>query len=198
MKKVFTITDKNMITEILSEIEYGSLALSVDNKPYCVPLNFVQLNETIYFHGAKKGKKLDFIKENSLASFLVVEAFSVLPSFFATSDNLACPATQLFKSVIIDGVIHMVDDYNEKAQALEALMQKLQKEGKYIPLDDKIYEKAINATALFKLVPDEISCKFKLGQNFNEERLKRVSQHLEERGTKKDLETLELIMKFRK
>jgi predicted FMN-binding regulatory protein PaiB len=88
-----------VVTEILSKIEYGTLALCIDNKPYCVPL----------------------------------------------------------------------------------------------PLDNKIYEKAINATALFKLVSNEISCKFKLGQNFNEDRLKRVSEHLIQRGSKKDLETLELI-----
>ena len=40
-------------------------------------------------------------------------------------------------------------------------MEKLQKEDSYILLSDKMYEKAINATGLFKLIPKEITCKFK-------------------------------------
>lgn len=193
MKKSVTITDKKIIQNILDEAEFGTLALCSNNRPYSLPINFVEVKGEIYFHGAKKGKKLDLIKENALASFCVVESYSLLPSYYSTQDGSACPATQLFKSVIIDGKIQFVEQYSEKVNALESLMQKLQKEGKYIPLNDKMYEKAINATALFKLIPQNISAKFKLGQNFNQERYDRVSEHLSKRGTSKDIATLELI-----
>ncbi len=197
MKKAFTITDKEIIQNILNEAEFGTLALCRDNKPYSLPLNFVELKSDIYFHGAQKGKKLDLIRENSFASFSVVESYSVLPSYFSTTDNSACPATHMFKSVIIDGEIQLVEEYDEKAEALNELMKKLQSEGKYIPLHDKMYEKIINATALFKLVPTSTTCKFKFGQNFNQERYERISTHLKQRGTKKDIETLKLINEFR-
>lgn len=57
LKNVYEITDKKMISDILSSIEFGTLALCKDNKPYSVPLNFVEYKGDIYFHGAKKVKK---------------------------------------------------------------------------------------------------------------------------------------------
>lgn len=197
MRKVFEVTDKYMIDEVLSNSEYGTLSLCNDNKPYILPLNFVMANDEIYFHGAKKGKKIDLIKENSNASFNVVETYSLLPSYFSTDDGKACPATHLYKSIVVEGNIEFVENYDEKANALESLMKKLQKEGKYIPLSDEIYKKAINATCVYKLVSSNISAKFGLGQNFNEERFNRVCENLTLRGTKKDLKTLELLIQFR-
>jgi len=193
LKKAVTITNKEIIQNILDEAEYGTLAICANNRPYSLPINFVQLSGDIYFHGAKKGKKMDMIKQNAYASFSVVESYSLLPSYFSTDDGSACPASQLFKSVIIDGTMQLVEEYDEKAQALEQLMQKLQKEGKYIPLNHKMYEKAINATALFKLSPEQTTGKFKLGQNMNKEKYEKVTQHLEQRGTQKDLQTLKLM-----
>ncbi len=198
MKKAVTITNKESIQEILDDAEYGTLALCEKNKPYSLPINFVQLDTVIYFHGAKKGKKMDIIKNNSYASFSVVELCSLLSSYFSTDDGSACPATQLFKSVIIDGQIELVTSYDEKAKALEMLMKKLQKEGKYIPLNHKMYEKAINATALFKLIPEQTTGKYKLGQNFNQQRYDSVTTHLKKRVTPKDIKTLKLMEKIKK
>ncbi|HIP31009.1 MAG TPA: pyridoxamine 5'-phosphate oxidase family protein [Sulfurospirillum arcachonense] len=196
MKKAFTITDKKIIKNILDEAEFGTLALCSDNRPYSLPLNFVELKDEIYFHGAQKGKKLDLIKQNSYASFSVVEPYSILPSYFSTDDGSACPATHMFKSVIIDGEIKLVEEYEEKAEALNELMKKLQSEGKYIPLHDKMYEKIINATALFKLVSISTTCKVKFGQNFSKERYEKVLKYLKQRGTSKDITTLNMINEF--
>lgn len=198
MKAIFEITDEELINEILENVEYGTLALCVDNKPYSVPINFVAFQGQVYFHGAKKGKKIDMMMQNAYASFSVVEDLSLLPSYFSNDKGDACPATQLFKSLIIDGQIKFVDNYDEKVQALQALMEKLQKEGQYIPLNDAMYEKAINATCIYKLVPDEMRAKFKLGQHFTSERYERVCAHLEQRATPKDLKTLKLIKTYYK
>lgn len=198
MQKIVEITDKNLIKEVLDNAEYGTLALCVDNKPYSLPINFVEYNNEMFFHGAKKGKKIDYINKNANASFSVVEAYSLLPSYFSTDTGNAAPATHLFKSIIIDGKIEFVEDYNEKAQALEALMKKYQKEGNYTPLHDAMYEKIITATCIYKLVPEETKAKFKLGQAFTKERYERVTSHLKQRGTPKDLETLKLIEEFKR
>ena len=198
MKKAFEITDEKIINEILDNAEYGTLALCVNDKPYSVPINFVESEGEIFFHGAKKGKKIDIMKQNQNASFSVVEDYSLLPSYFSSDKGDACPATHMYKSVIIDGKIEFIDDYDDKVKAMGALMVKLQKEGKYIPLNHEMYKKALDATAMYKLVPIEKKAKFKLGQNFNEERYTRVISHLEERGTLKDLATIELIKNSRK
>ncbi len=196
MKKAFTIENNEIVKRLISENEYGTLALCVDNKPYSVPINYVEYKGEIYFHGAKKGKKIEMIKENAFASFSMVEAYSLLPSYFSTDDGKASPATHLYKSVIIDGEIEFVEDFNEKVRGFTALMQKYQKEGQYLPLSDEIHKKIIKATAMYKLVPTETSAKIKFGQNYNKKRYARVVEHLEKRGTKKDLETLELMKMY--
>lgn len=196
MKSQFKIKSKELINQILDNSEYGTLALCKDNIPYSVPINFCTLDGQIYFHGAKKGKKVSLIEENSNASFSVVENYSLIQSYFSTKDNLACPATQFFKSIIAQGKIEFVEEYEEKANALEALMQKLQPEGKYIPLNDKsVYEKKINSVLVYKLVIDNIEGKIKLGQNLSDERFNMVLEHLKQRATPLDLLTIKEMEK---
>ena len=198
MKKVYEINDQELIDDILDNAEFGTLAICMDNRPYSLPLNYVQIDGEIFVHGKKKGKKIDIMSQNSCASFSIVESYSVLPSYFSTDDGRASPATHMYKSVILDGHIEFIEDYDVKANVLECLMKKYQKEGGYIPLNDAIYQKIINATCIYKLVPTEISAKFHLGQDYNEERFKRVCEHLEKRATSKDLKTLEVLRQFHK
>lgn len=190
MKAQFEITDKSLIDEILKKQEYGTLALCKDNIPYSVPINYVSIEDTIYFHGSKKGKKMEYIEVNSIASFSVVEPFSMIQSYFSSTENLACPATQFFQSVSIYGKIVLVEEYDEKVKALQALMEKLQPEGHYKSLCDIAYEKMIGATQIFKLIPEDIKGKIKLGQHLPNERFEMILKHLKERGTKLDLLTL--------
>ena len=191
MQKIVTITDEKTIKDILDSASYGTMALCFDNRPYSIPFNFTQCNEALYFHGNKKGKKIDIIKQNNFASFSVVEEYSLLPSYFSTNTGSAKPATHLFSSVMIDGVIEIVEDYDEKVKAFQSLMEKYQPEGNFNPLSDKqMYEKIINATGMFKLIPKSISGKVKLGQNWDDERFDRVIAHLKERGTAQDLDTI--------
>jgi hypothetical protein len=191
LKSQVEIKDKKMIDEILNSIEYGTLALCSDNKPYSVPVNFVYDENIIYFHGAKKGKTKDYIKENNLASLSVVEPYSVIQSYFSSEGGLACPATYFYKSVSCDGKIEFVMDYDEKVKALRLLMQKLQPEGKYLPLDNEVYQKHINVTEVFKLNIDELNGKLKLGQHLPKERFDMIIEYLNNRGYEIDKKTIE-------
>ena len=197
MRSVFEITDEKIIDDLLNSAEYGTLALCENNRPYSVPINFVQHNDVLYFHGAQKGRKMGILKTNDYASFSVVESHSLIQSYFSSTEGLACPATHFFKSVIIDGQIEIVEDYEEKLAVFTALMQKLQPEGNYKPLSDKEYTTAVNATAVYKLIPSERRAKFKFGQHLDAERFEMVLKHLKERGTEKDLETIAMMNTFR-
>jgi nitroimidazol reductase NimA-like FMN-containing flavoprotein (pyridoxamine 5'-phosphate oxidase superfamily) len=197
MKQIFEITNKETINEVLNNIEYGTLAICSQNKPYSLPINFVEINNDIYFHGSKKGRKIDILKDNQYASFSIVESYSIIQSYFSSNDKLACPATQFYKSIIIDGEIKFVENYDEKVKVLSELMKKLQKEGKYKPLSQKIYQKAINSTTIYKLIPSDIKAKFKFGQHLNKERFDMIIKHLKQRGDKKDISTIELMKELK-
>ncbi len=197
MKSIFEIKNQEIIKEILDLAEFGTLAICKDNKPYSLPVNFVYLDKFIYFHGSVKGRKIDILKENPFASFSVVEPYSVIQSYFSSKDNLACPATHFFKSVVIDGKIEFVKKDEEKVQALSALMQKLQKEGKYIPLKDEVYKKIIDATTVYKINIDNISAKFKFGQHLSQERFDMIIEYLKKRATKRDMDTIRLMKEMK-
>ena len=193
MNPNFEIKNKTIINEILDKAEYGTLALCVENKPYAVPLNFVRIDDDIYFHGALKNKKMKMLEQNPHVSFSVVENYALIDSDFSSVDGLACPATQFFKSVSIDGVVSLVEHRDEKSKVFEALMQKLQPKGGYKPFSDKAYDAAIKNTAVVKLQVENLSCKFKFGQHLNEERFEMILSALLERGRQTDIKTVEIM-----
>jgi hypothetical protein len=197
LKKAFEIKDKKIINDMLFNALYGTLAICKDNKPYSLPINFAQDNDVLYFHGSLKGRKIDILNNNKFASLSVVENYSLIDSHFNSNSALACPASQFFKSIIIDGEIAFVKDYEEKVKALSIIMKKLQKETTYKPLSEDVYQKAINATSIYKLIPNQIKAKFKFGQNITQERFDMIIKNLEQRAEKKDLETIKLMKELR-
>lgn len=193
MKQVFEIKDQTMINAVLDNAEYGTLALSIDDKPYAVPVNFVRIEHDIYFHGALQNKKMKILKQNPSISFSVVENYALIVSYFSSVDGLACPATQFFKSVSIDGSTTLVEERNQKIEVFEALMQKHQPEGRYKPFSDQAYEKSIKATAIVKIRPSMIKAKFKFGQHLDKERFEMIISHLKRRDHPLDKETIRMM-----
>ncbi len=197
MKSQFEIKNKNEMEDILKNVSYGTLALCKDNLPYTLPINFVKIDEYIYFHGKKGGKKMSYIKENPIASFSVVESYSIIPSYFSTKDNRACFATHFFKSVNIEGEIEIVKNYDTKVKALECLMQKLQPQGGYLPLKEPLYEQRIDAVEIFRLKIIKITAKVKLAQHLPNERYEMILDNLEKRGEFLDKKTIENMLATR-
>jgi len=197
MKQVFEIKDKMIINHVLDSVEYGTLAVCDDNVPYAVPVNFVRIEEAIYFHGALSNKKMKILHKNPKVSFSVVENYALIDSDFSTTEGLACPATQFFKSVSMEGVATTIESREEKAKVFTALMQKLQPKGGYKPFSDAEYDSAIKATAVVKIELSHLSCKFKFGQHLSEERFEMILSHLEQRGTKIDMKTVEIMREQR-
>ena len=193
MNPNFEIKDKTIIYEILDKAEYGTLALCVANKPYAVPLNFVRIDDNIYFHGALKNKKMKMLEQNPYVSFSVVENYALIDSDFSSTEGLACPATQFFKSVSIDGVAVVEESREVKAEVFEVFMQKHQPKGGYKSFKHSDYDKVLKATALVKIEVENLTCKFKFGQHLNEERFDMIVSALLERGTQTDMETVKIM-----
>ena len=190
-RKEFDVKDENSINEILQTCEYGTLSLISDGKPYVVALNFVFFENSIFFHGAKEGRKIEAINSNPNAAFLVVKPYSFIPSYF--SDTMAaCPATQFFASVLIEGKLKFIEDGDKKAEVLNALMKKFQKEDSFekIVYDKAMYTKMLDKTTIIELKIETQSCKIKVGQNLNEERKNKVMEKLKNRNLQIDEETI--------
>lgn len=102
------------IARLLLEGEYGILStVDAEGQAYGVPLNYVYLNDCIYFHCAPQGHKIANILANSKVSFCVVGRTRVLPAEFSTE----------FESVIVFGEASVVQG-DDRYQALLGLVQK--------------------------------------------------------------------------
>lgn len=193
----FKIDNESALQEFLDTCDYGTLCLSNNEEPYGVPLNFASWEEGIVFHGSPDGKKSRIIDNNPKACFSVVKPYAYIPSYFSHTTS-ACPATQFFGSILLEGDITILNNLDEKASALNALMQKLQPEGHYEPLSaqNPIYIKMLSSTAVFYLHIDKCSFKLKVGQNLTRERKENLIAELQKRGTALDQETIKVIKRY--
>lgn len=93
----------------------GILAVAGDNDyPYTVPLNYVYVDQKIYFHCAGEGHKLDAIRRNNKVSFCVVEQDKIVPQIFATD----------YRSVVVFGKARILEEDTSRRKALEQLIDK--------------------------------------------------------------------------
>lgn len=198
-RKEFEVTDPQELNAVLDAVEWGTLALiTAQNKPLQVPLNFARVDDKLYFHSSPAGEKVAVLRANGAASFLVVDAHALLPSHFFDSES-ACPATQFFKSVLVKGQARLVEDPVEKARALQALMTKLQPEGGYDPItaENPRYQAALKGLAVIALTMEQVTGKFKLGQNLNPEVAERIMEKLERRDDPQDRRTVTAMLRHR-
>lgn len=120
MRRKKQALDRTEIDRILQQGTHGVLALSGDEEyPYAVPISYVQDGDVLYFHCAKSGHKLDLIRQNPKASFCVVDQDKIHPEAYTT----------WFRSVIAFGTMEILEDEQEKRQAIEKLALK------YTPAD---------------------------------------------------------------
>lgn len=107
---------------ILNRNTSGVLAvLGDEGYPYAVPMSYVYDGNTVYFHCAKSGHKLDAIKSCDKVSFCVVDQDKVVPQKYTTH----------YRSVILFGRASIVNIEDEILSAIEKLAIK------YHPTDSK-------------------------------------------------------------
>ncbi len=136
--------------ELLVGGEYGILSTaSADGKPYGIPLSFCVIDNSIYFHCATVGKKIENITQNDQVSFCVVGNTEILPSKFGTK----------YISTIVSGKVE--EAFNEEKQlGLEGLLKKYS--SGYLESGIKYIERLWKQTRVFKITIEEISGKGRL------------------------------------
>ena len=144
--------DINRITQVLSECGVCRVALNDENAPYIVPVNygfeFVSGKLIFYFHCAKKGKKIDLIKKCRSAGF-ETDVFRKL----VTAEK-ACGYTAKYSSVVGWGDVELIENDEEKEQALCLIMQHYTGNNQW-----EIPKAALDEVCILKLTAREFSCK---------------------------------------
>ena len=113
-RKKQELTEERTI-EVLNRCTAGTLAVIGDGGyPYSVPLSYVYDGGKIYFHCASEGHKLDAINKDSRVSFSVIDNDQIVQEKYTT----------YFRSVIVFGKAHVIEDQDAKRTALEKLALK--------------------------------------------------------------------------
>lgn len=118
------IKDFDKLINVIDKCEVCRLALFDEEYPYILPLNYgysvVGNQITLYFHGAKEGKKHDLISINNKASFEMDCSHKLVEK-----DDMC---TMEYESIIGNGIIEIVSE-GDKLEAMNILMANYHKEG---------------------------------------------------------------------
>ena len=102
MRRFKQLLSKEDCLEILERGTHGVMAIMADDDfPYAVPINYYYNEELnrIYFHGANKGMRWDYMMERPKVSFCVVDMDQNDPENYSTN----------FRSVICYGTARVVE-----------------------------------------------------------------------------------------
>ena len=111
------VSNPAMLTKILRSAKYVTLALCADNQPYLVSLSYGYDKEhkCIYFHCAKEGKKLDYLKSNN-----VVWGQALLDRGYSEGE-----CKHQYASVHFSGEVIFIEDANEKLAGVKCMIRHL-------------------------------------------------------------------------
>lgn len=162
--KKYEIRSKEKIIQFLNTRPVGRISsIDVNGFPQVIPMNFVYAYDAIYMHSHPFGEKLDNIRRNAKVGFEVDQHVCFLPSYYFHPTD-ASQADTLYVSVVIKGAAEIVNDNEEKARALNALMEKYQKEGKYESLHANM--PSVHEVAILRVNPTDMRGKYKIGQHW--------------------------------
>ena len=114
MRKI--TTDVDTIESIIRSASVCRIALSDDGQPYVVPVCFGYVDNTLYFHSAPSGRKLDILGKNNA----VCCEFDVDQEIVPAED--ACAWSVRYRSVVAFGRAFIVEDLDEQRKALDVIV----------------------------------------------------------------------------
>jgi hypothetical protein len=115
-RKEKEIKDKSEIESIIGKSQVCRLGLSEDGLAYIVPLCFGYKDNSLYFHSAKEGRKIEILKRNDQVCF----EFDIDAQIH--SGKTACAWGMKYRSIIGYGTASFIEDPEKKRKALDIIM----------------------------------------------------------------------------
>jgi nitroimidazol reductase NimA-like FMN-containing flavoprotein (pyridoxamine 5'-phosphate oxidase superfamily) len=145
------IKDQREIRRILTGGKYATLAMCRNNEPYIVTLSYgydVE-RQALYFHCAKRGLKLEFLKGNPLVCGTVVEDLG-----YRTGK-----CSHKFNSVVFWGNMRRIVEFEQKKHAYSVMINQLEKDP--VEVNARIFKNEVhyNRALVYRLDITEITGK---------------------------------------
>ncbi|MDR2884803.1 MAG: pyridoxamine 5'-phosphate oxidase family protein [Deferribacteraceae bacterium] len=113
-------TDHKILLDFLNEAKVMNLAMQTGGAPYVIPLHYVYNNDSLYFHCANEGYKIELMQKYPEVGFTINEFERTI----STNANNPCATGSRYKSIVGDARAEIVKSNCNKVAILNALMAK--------------------------------------------------------------------------
>ena len=128
--------------------EYAVLSLTgPDGRVYGVPLDYVRKEDSLYFHGAREGRKVEAMKINPWACAVILGDTTIVPEKFGRK----------YESAIIEGPIELIDDPEQKRRVMTWVAEKRSPD--FLEKGKAVVEKMLDRVLIYKMKMEIVSGK---------------------------------------
>jgi len=148
MRTLF-IENRMEIDKIIRTCKTCYFAMSDNDFPYVLPMNFALDGNSVILHSAQSGRMWETLKKNQnvCINWIVGEDL-------AWQDvKVGCSYRVKSKSVLVEGKVEFVDDFDEKTRCMNLMM------AQYSDRDFKFSKPAIENVGIIKVSIDKIAAK---------------------------------------
>ena len=110
------VTDRAWMESVIRRSRVCRLAMCDGDQPYVIPICFAYKDGTLYFHGAREGRKIDCLRQNPKVCVEFDVDAELVPG------ETASAFTMKYRSVIAFGVASFIEELDAKREALDVLM----------------------------------------------------------------------------
>ncbi|MBW8331933.1 MAG: pyridoxamine 5'-phosphate oxidase family protein [Prolixibacteraceae bacterium] len=143
------IEDRTEIDAILKQCKTCYVAMSIDDEPYVLPMNFAMDGDRVILHSAQHGRMWETIKKNPK----VCINWTLGEELAWQDEKVGCSYRVKSKSVNIEGTAEIIDDDVEKERLFKQFMTQ------YSDLPFKFSAPAIRNVGVFIVPITKITAK---------------------------------------
>jgi uncharacterized protein len=149
------VYDRETIYRILDEGLVCHVGFSTDGQPFVIPTLYARIGDAVYFHGSAASRMLRGVNEgaNICLTVTLTDGIVLARSVFNHSMN--------YRSVVALGKATLVDEPQEKLEALRAFTEKILP-GRWADARQP-NEKELKSTSILRLPLTEASAKVRVG-----------------------------------
>lgn len=165
--------------QIIDKARFGVLSAAVEKESYSIPLSIARSGETLYFHSAMEGTKVEVFRNAPIATVVFVGDVKVPENFseeelreMASDEKKAVELirkvfTTEYESCIIKGTVRLVKEKGEEEEGHRAICEK------FTPSKMDYFDIALKAglhrTNIYAIDIEEITAKRKKYDDSGEE-----------------------------
>ena len=116
--RTYFIENIEEINEIIKACKTCFLAMSENNQPYVLPLNFALDGDCVILHSAPEGRMWETINANPKVSI----NWTLGEDLTWQDKEVGCSYRVKSKSVLVEGEVEIITNYDEKYRCMKLLM----------------------------------------------------------------------------